>query len=72
MRCIVCDKCKTILEDYKAARSVALTRTMQKKSRDTNGRDDQDVIWQKDLCVACAASVEDFISSTDDSEEAGG
>jgi len=68
MKCIICDKCKKILEDPKQSRSIVCSRPMMvpkhhdKMASSADPRTN-DIIWEKELCVECAADIETYIGT---------
>lgn len=67
MRCIMCDKCKEIIEDPKQVRIITCSRPMKcQAQREPEKREfntpKQDIIWDKELCVKCALEIETLIN----------
>ncbi len=69
MKCILCDRCKKVIEEPQQCRVITCARPLKRREpKDENyipyrGDDDRmnDIIWKKDLCTDCAAEVEGFI-----------
>lgn len=67
MKCIICDKCKEIIEDPSQVRIVTCSRPMKRPAvpedakRNINHRT-QDVIWDKELCMKCALELEQLVN----------
>lgn len=78
MKCVLCDKCKQIIEDPQKRRVVTCARPIAHRSDDGKkpyrGDDRQmnDIIWEKDLCTDCAAALEEFLSESAESGDASG
>lgn len=64
MKCIICDKCKKIIENPKDSRTILCTRPL-KRTPGCEPADDRrnDVIWEKELCVDCAVAAEAFVDA---------
>jgi len=62
MRCIMCDKCKTVIEDPSQVRIVTCSRPMKKAPDSTSKPPSQDVVWDKELCIDCALAIETAIN----------
>ena len=62
MRCIICDKCKQQIEDPKQVRILTCSRPMKPRPHtESDNREhhpQQDIIWDKELCVKCAMEIE--------------
>lgn len=76
MRCIICDKCKTIIEDPKQVRVLTCSRPMKRSAQQEPAKREfnpptQDIIWDKELCVKCAMEIETLINGKDGDENAG-
>lgn len=68
MRCIMCDKCKEIIEDPKQVRILTCSRPMKRPAQQESAKREynpptQDVIWDKELCTKCAMEIESLINS---------
>ncbi len=71
MKCILCDRCKKVIEKPDQRRVVTCARPLRPRpcpeglGRPPYRGDDpqmNDIIWGKDLCTACAAELEAFVS----------
>lgn len=62
MRCIMCDKCKKVIEDPKQVRILTCSRPMKKPADPSAGKPCNDVIWDKELCPDCAMAIETAIN----------
>ncbi len=77
MKCILCDRCKKIIEDPAQHRVLTCARPLKRRNDDGKkpyrGDDKMmnDIIWEKDLCTDCAAELEDAASPVEDVGEAG-
>lgn len=66
MKCIVCDRCKKIIEDKRKCRVITCAKPI-KPDREgkppCRGNDPQfnDILWEKELCTECAEELELFI-----------
>lgn len=75
MKCILCDRCKKIIEDPQQHRVLTCARPIKRRSDDGKkqyrGDDRQmnDIIWEKDLCNDCAAVVEDGMTLPESGSE---
>ncbi len=64
MKCILCDRCKKIIEDPQQHRVLTCARPIRRRNDDGKkpyrGDDRQmnDIIWEKDLCTECASEIE--------------
>lgn len=78
MKCIMCDRCKKIIEDSQQHRVVTCARPIKRRNDDGKkayrGDDRQmnDIIWEKDLCTECAAALEEFTSASGEPDTASG
>lgn len=82
MRCILCDRCKKIVEDERKIKVVTYARPLKFGAdiRCPDRADDRAMnehIWTKEICPACAEEFEGFMipnvdSDADDSPEADG
>lgn len=73
MRCILCDRCKKVVEDWRKIRAVTFARPLfVDASAKTVDRADKastnDILWTKELCQDCADELESFMSQEDNSE----
>lgn len=67
MRCIICDKCKAIIEDPKQVRILTCSRPMKRPAQQDSVKREfnpptQDIIWDKELCVKCAMEIEELLN----------
>lgn len=75
MKCILCDRCKKIIEDPAQHRVLTCARPLKRRNDDGKkpyrGDDKMmnDIIWEKDLCTDCAAELEE---ATFPAEDGGG
>lgn len=65
MKCIVCDRCKRIIEDPKKYRVILCSRPLKPQLNGTkNCRSDDkqtnDILWEKEVCMSCADEIENF------------
>ncbi len=75
MRCVLCDRCKKIVEDERKIKVVTYARplnvcTSTKTPPRADDRQVSDLIWTKELCPVCAEELEGFmtpVGSTGDS-----
>ncbi len=68
MRCIICDRCKDIMDDPKQVRVITCSRPMkrpapQEELRRSGNPPVQDIIWEKELCTKCAMELETLINN---------
>lgn len=74
MKCILCDRCKKIIEDPAQHRVLTCARPLKRRNDDGKkpyrGDDKMmnDIIWEEDLCTDCAAELEKVASPTDTGE----
>lgn len=66
MRCILCDRCKKIVEDKRKIKVVTYARPLNtgegvKCPTRADDRQMNDHIWTKEICPACAEEFEDFM-----------
>lgn len=65
MKCIVCDRCKKIIEDPKRYRVILCSRPLKPqlngaKSCRSDDKQANDILWEKELCMSCADEIENF------------
>lgn len=75
MKCTICDKCKKIIDDPGQVRILTLSRPMKPAAcasgavrtydQSTVTQPTNDVVWEKELCIECAAEVEGTITKAD-------
>lgn len=74
MKCILCDRCKKIIEDPGQHRVLTCARPLKRRNDDGKkpyrGDDKMmnDIIWEKDLCTDCAAELEEVTFPANDGE----
>lgn len=74
MRCILCDRCKKIVEDERKIKVVTYARPLGIVPRDkclvarADDRQFNDVIWTMELCPACAEELENFMVPDENNE----
>ena len=73
MRCIMCDKCKEIIDDPKQVRILTCSRPMKRPPQPctTTTKTEsvppaQDIIWDKELCVKCVMEIEKLINGEEE------
>lgn len=71
MKCIMCDKCKEIIEDPSQVRIITCSRPMKHPASQEPVKREfnpvkQDVIWDKELCIKCALEIESLINDKPD------
>ena len=77
MKCILCDRCKKIIEDPAQHRVLTCARPLKRRNDDGKkpyrGDDKMmnDIIWEKDLCTDCATEPEEATFPVEDSGVAG-
>lgn len=74
MKCIMCDKCKEIIEDPAQVRIITCSRPMKRPAVQEAAKREfdphkQDVIWDKELCIKCALEIESLINDEPDDAE---
>lgn len=65
MRCILCDRCKTIVENPRKIKVVTYAKPLSTKT--PVKADDSamcDHIWTKELCPSCSEELENFMNQT--------
>lgn len=64
MRCVICDKCKSVIERPDDVRIITCSRPRKPVSEPaarTNEPPKQEVLWRSEVCVKCAIEIEDLI-----------
>lgn len=66
MKCIVCDRCKAIIENPKKCRVITCAKPLKfdpefKPAYRGNDRQMNDIIWEKELCSECADMLDAFM-----------
>lgn len=74
MKCIVCDRCKKIIEDPKKYRVVLCSRPLKPqlnatKSCRSDDKQANDILWEKEVCMSCADEIENFTDVMTDAPE---
>lgn len=77
MKCIVCDRCKKIIEDPKKYRIVLCSRPLNPrlngcKSTRSDDKQANDILWEKELCMSCADEIENFADAASSQPESPG
>lgn len=74
MKCIVCDRCKKIIEDTKRCKVVTCSKPLKidwQNERTQSGqsarpeRSLKENIWEKELCSDCAELLDEFMDGAD-------
>lgn len=73
MKCIVCDRCKKIIENLRQCRVITCARPLRPKAPEPpcsnkpayHGNDPRmnDVFWEKELCDDCLNDLESFMET---------
>ena len=72
MKCILCDRCKKIIEDPAQHRVLTCARPLKRRNDDGKkpyrGDDKMmnDIIWEKEICSDCLDALEEFFEQTVD------
>lgn len=70
MRCILCDRCKKIVEDERKIKVVTYARPLNigggKHPARSDDRQMNDHIWTMEICPACAEAFEEFMEPQND------
>lgn len=64
MKCILCDRCKKVVEDERKIKVVTYARPLNSGVRcpaPADNRQMNDHIWTKELCSTCAEEFENFM-----------
>lgn len=80
MKCIVCDRCKTIIEDPRKCRVITCARPLRidpdaRQCKSPYRGDDpktNDLLWTKELCSECIDELDAFFESESGGDENGG
>lgn len=72
MKCIVCDRCKTIIENPRRCRVITCARPLkpramcEKGKAPYHGNDPQqnDILWEKEICDKCLDELEVFFEAS--------
>lgn len=73
MKCIVCDKCKKVIEDVRRCRVITCAKpfrpdVMDKPNYRGNEPRDNDIQWTKELCPDCVEALTEFIDQPEDGD----
>lgn len=66
MRCIICDRCKQIIENPRHCRVITCAKPLKppinndKVQYRGNDRQQNDIIWEKEVCTDCLDALEAF------------
>lgn len=66
MKCIVCDRCKKIIENPRNCRVITCAKPLKPPIHNDNvpyrGNDRQqnDIFWEKEVCIDCLDALEEF------------
>lgn len=68
MKCIVCDRCKKIIEDKRKCRVITCAKPfnpamMDKRYYRGNSPKDNDIFWVKEICLDCLDELEVFFGA---------
>lgn len=71
MKCIVCDRCKTIIENPRKCRVITCARPLKPRVACENGKvpyrgndpQQNDIIWEKEICDKCLDDLEVFFET---------
>lgn len=68
MKCIVCDRCGTIIEDHRRCRVVTCAKPLKpdiiyRPGYKGNDKQANDILWSKELCSECAEAFECFVET---------
>ena len=74
MKCIVCDRCKKIIEDPKKYRVILCSRPLKPqlngaKNCRSDDKQANDILWEKEVCMSCADEIENFTDVKNDLPE---
>ena len=77
MRCILCDRCKSIVEDFRKIKVVTYAKPLTPGPVNADEPSKADRLWTKELCQACAEELENFMeqdtgADSGDTSEGGG
>lgn len=66
MRCIVCDRCKKIIDNQRNCRVITCARPLKlpidnnKVPYSGTDRKQNDIIWEREICIDCVDALEAF------------
>lgn len=74
MKCIVCDRCKTIIENPRRCRVITCARPLKPRTGCDKGKipyhgndpQQNDILWGKEICDKCLDELEAFFESGND------
>ena len=72
MKCIVCDRCKKIIETPRNCRLITCAKPLKLPTQNCkvpyrgNDRQQNDIIWEKEICSDCLDALEEFFEQTVD------
>lgn len=72
MKCIVCDRCKKIIETPRNCRVITCAKPLKLPTQNCkvpyrgNDRQQNDIIWEKEICSDCLDALEEFFEQTVD------
>ena len=75
MRCIVCDRCKKIIENPRNCRVITCAKPLKlpidhdKVAYRGNDRQQNDILWEHEICTDCMDSLEVFFEQGAESTE---
>ena len=72
MKCIVCDRCKKIIETPRNCRVITCAKPLKLPTQNCkvpyrgNDRQQNDIIWEKEICSDCLDALEEVFEQTVD------
>ena len=72
MKCIVCDRCKKIIETPRNCRVITCAKPLKLPTQNCkvpyrgNDRQQNDIIWEKEICSDCLDALVEFFEQTVD------
>lgn len=75
MRCVVCDCCKKVIENARHCRVITCAKPLKlpidndKVAYRGNDRQQNDIIWEKEVCTDCQDALEAFFEQKTESTE---
>lgn len=71
MKCIVCDRCKTIIENPRRCRVITCARPLKPRTACDKGKapyrgndpQQNDLLWEKEICDKCLDELEAFFEA---------
>lgn len=74
MKCIVCDRCKTIIENPRRCRVITCARPLKPRTSCDKGKvpyrgndpQQNDLLWEKEICDKCLDELEAFFEVGED------